>query len=148
MGQKLWLGAVIVAVALIVAVKTGRSTSPASSGCCPELALAPERTSSGQAVLPPVGKPAYVLVHSTMCIPCKQMDKTAKAVVPRFRGKVQYLDVLIDRPQDSALVKRLKVSLIPTSVFLGSDGKELGRVVGVIKPDDLTKRLQALAGEN
>lgn len=89
--------------------------------------------------------PVWILVHSTMCQSCKVMERTASKVMPAFKGRVQFVDVLVDAPENKDLVRRLKVSVIPTSIFLYGSGKTAARLEGVVlTPEELSKGLSAL----
>lgn len=137
MKNRFLLIAVILAAVVIVTAKGQRSPQKCATGCLPMVASPRIQA----------GKPAWVLIHSSLCIPCKQMEKTAAAVMPGWSDKVQFVDVLVDRPQDQKLMQKYKVSLIPTSVFLDKNGKEISRFVGVIKKDDLNKKFARMIGK-
>ncbi len=150
MNNRLWILGIVAAIAALAVVKSMEPRQSSGSACCPPLdaASAPQTAPAPEAG--PVleeGKPAWVLAHSDMCQQCQQMSKIAADVVPDFKDNVQFLDVKVDSPSGQPLAKKLKVSVIPTSIFLDANGKEVERKVGLIPAGELRRKLSALSGE-
>jgi thioredoxin 1 len=76
------------------------------------------------------------------CKFCKIMKARLTAVAPDYMGKVRivYINVNVERD----LVKIFRVTLIPTLVFIGRDGKEVSRNIGAMEENDLRKKLNDL----
>lgn len=90
-------------------------------------------------------RPVMVFMHSTDCIPCKEMTGIVEQVYPSFAQQVALVDVNVYDRANAALLQSLGLRVIPTSVFFDRQGQ--GRqVMGVIPPDELRSQLQALAG--
>ena len=76
--------------------------------------------------------PAWLFVHSPVCHTCQQMEKVYQKLEPFFAGKVEFVKVDINSPADQDLVRRFNVRLVPTSVFIASDGKVMAKKIGAI----------------
>jgi thiol:disulfide interchange protein DsbD len=75
-------------------------------------------------------KPMLIDFETTWCGPCKQMDQwvyNADLVVAK---SVSLVSVKVDGDDNRDLVKQFKVNAYPTIILVGSDGKELRRLVG------------------
>ena len=153
MRQRLLILGVIAAIAALSAVKSFGPDRAASSSCCPglppvhESLTAPKPGGSGAPDAIPSGKPVWVLAHSDWCAQCQEMSKIAGKVAPAFAGQVEFLELKVDDPRRQDLVRELNVSVIPTSIFLDSRGREVDRVLGVIPEPELKRRLQSLSEE-
>lgn len=90
-------------------------------------------------------KPVMVFMHSTDCIPCKEMSGIVAQVYPAFAQQVALVDVNVYDPANEQLMHDLSLRVIPTSVFFDRQGQSRP-VMGVIPPDELRSQLQALAG--
>jgi len=90
-------------------------------------------------------KTIWLLIHSTMCIPCKEMEQTARELEPEFKGKIVFVSAIVDDPKADAVLKKYKIELIPTSFFINSDGKVVKKVVGAIPKAELRRKLRELA---
>ncbi len=150
MNNRLWILGIVAAIAALAVVKSmeprqfvrkcllsssGRGHRPRRPHPRPRLGRCWKR----QARL--------VLAHSDMCQQCQQMSKIAADVVPDFKDNVQFLDVKVDSPSGQPLAKKLKDSVIPTSIFLDANGKEVERKVGLIPAGERRRKLSALSGE-
>lgn len=76
--------------------------------------------------------PAWLFVQSPVCQTCQQMEKVYKKLEPGFAGKVEFVKVDINSPVEQDLVRRFNVRLVPTSVFIGSDGKVVAKKIGAM----------------
>ena len=79
------------------------------------------------------------------CKNCKIMKTRLTKIAPEYEGKVRivYINVNVERD----LIKLYRVTLIPTLVFIGRDGKESSRFVGAMEENDLKKKLNDLQGK-
>ncbi len=152
MRQKLLILGVIAAMAALSAVKN-IGPQQASSSCCPglpadqELHAPSQAAQKSSALAIPEGRPVWVLAHSDWCAQCQEMSKIASKVAPQFAGKVAFVELKVDDPEQQDLVKDLKISVIPTSVFLNANAAEIDRVLGVIPEAQLKAKLRSLSEE-
>jgi len=85
---------------------------------------------------------------TTWCGWCKVLDRETFSndkVQVFLKGKTVAIKVDGDKEKD--LVKKYKVEGYPTLVFLGNDGKEVGRIVGYKPPDKFMKDVESFTGK-
>lgn len=86
-------------------------------------------------------KVEFVELGSVNCIPCKKMQPIMKSIEEKYKGqvKVTFHDVW----KDDAPAKKYRIDLIPTQVFLDSNGIEITRHQGFYPEDEIDKFLQS-----
>lgn len=84
----------------------------------------------------------YALFHSTDCIPCKQMEKTAAEVMPAYKNKIVFVDVNVYDPINTALLRRMGLRVIPTNYIFDRTG-QYKRIEGAIPAETLRAELDA-----
>ncbi|MBN2584500.1 MAG: thioredoxin fold domain-containing protein [Planctomycetes bacterium] len=86
----------------------------------------------GKPAVERTGVPKLVDLGSTECIPCKLMAPALEEIKKEFAGKlaVEFADV--GKRENVALARQYGIRLIPTQVFLDTEGKELWRHEGFI----------------
>lgn len=84
----------------------------------------------------------YALFHSTDCIPCKQMEKTAAEVLPAYKGKIIFVDVNVYDPINTPLLRRMGLRVIPTNYIFDRTGQHK-RIEGAIPAETLRAELDA-----
>lgn len=89
------------------------------------------------------GKLIFAFIHSTNCQSCIDMMQTVAVVYPEFKDQIALVDVDVYDPLNESLLQRVKVSYIPTQIFIDSTG-EGTIVVGAMTIDDLRKSLNEL----
>ncbi len=84
------------------------------------------------------GVPKMLEVGSDTCRPCKMMIPIIDKLTVELNGKldVEFINVRTD--PDAA--EPYKVSLIPTQIFIGPDGKEMFRHTGFFPMEDILKK--------
>lgn len=90
-------------------------------------------------VAPTKAKPiiTFIELGSTTCIPCKQMKEVMAKVEAKYGSQVlvEFYDVNKDKSAD----EKYNVKLIPTQVFLDSNGKEFFRHEGYYPETEIDK---------
>ena len=83
----------------------------------------------------------FVELGSVNCIPCRQMQPVMSSIEKKYKGlvKVTFFDVW----KDNAPAKKYGIDLIPTQVFLDSQGKEITRHQGFYAEEEIDKFLQS-----
>lgn len=90
------------------------------------------------------GKPVLLKFGSGKCIPCVEIEENIKMVQPEYEGRVVFVIVDVNDPQEQNLVNQYGIQTIPTTYFLGKDGSVVNNIVGVIEPAQLKQQLDAL----
>ncbi|KAH8387353.1 hypothetical protein KR093_006500 [Drosophila rubida] len=65
--------------------------------------------------------------YATWCGPCKEIEKTVKALARQYAGKVIFLKVNVDKYDE--LVQRYRVRSMPTFIFIKGN-RRLGCIIG------------------
>lgn len=87
-------------------------------------------------------KVTFVELGSVKCIPCKMMQPIMKDIEKEYGGDVDVVFHDVWTPEGEPYAKKFGIRIIPTQVFLDSEGKEFFRhegyypkneIVGVLK---------------
>ncbi len=130
--MKLWKGALVVALFVVVVGVFVTSYSRRSSG----------PAATGASLASASGLPRLVDLGSTTCIPCKLMASVLEDLRKEYAGKMQ-VD-FIDVNQNQEAIEQFGISVIPTQVFLDPSGKELFRHEGFFAKDDILAKWREL----
>jgi thioredoxin 1 len=158
-GSKIALVIVLVVIVAVLGLKSARKEPAAPDNAAasasatrqdtaeetPEADLSPARRALAEAK--EQGRPALLCIHSKTCIPCKAMEALLREIDPEFKGRVPFVKVLVDDPQEQSLVEEYQIELIPTTFLLDRHGKQVQKRVGVWPKEELVAELKRLAGE-
>ena len=113
---------------------------PALGGCDATHADGPAAGSPKQVTAQKI--PRLVDLGAGKCIPCKAMAPILEGLRTEFAGRmdVQFIDVW----KDPDAGKAHGISIIPTQIFYGADGKELARHQGFMDRDAILAQWKAL----
>lgn len=86
--------------------------------------------------------PTLLDFGSTTCEPCKTMFPILNSIEEKYQEKlvVKFINVY----SDSKNTKKYNIRIIPTQIFLNSDGKVLYRHEGVLYEDEIIEKLNEL----
>ena len=85
--------------------------------------------------------PVLVDFYATWCGPCKMMAPILEQVNQQIKGKLRIVKIDTDRyPQ---LASRYNIEALPTLVLF-KNGEPVGRIEGVIQPQQLEERLNSI----
>jgi thiol-disulfide isomerase/thioredoxin len=87
----------------------------------------------------PLGKPTMIQFGKTECVWCEHMAPYFKDIKAEYpKTPIYYVNTDLD------VVGMIKYNVIvlPLSVFLDADGKEVGRVEGYLMPDKIMALLE------
>ena len=87
-------------------------------------------------------KVTFVELGSITCIPCKMMQPVMKAIEKEFGSQVKILFHDVWTPQGKQDGMKYNIRVIPTQVFLDSDGKEYFRHEGFFPREEVVKVLK------
>ena len=85
------------------------------------------------------GNPTIAEFGRGTCIPCKQMKPILEDLAREYEGRLNVL--IVDVDEYAALTRQYGIMVIPTQIFLGKDGKEASRHVGLFPKEDIIAEL-------
>ncbi len=87
-------------------------------------------------------KVTFVELGSVNCIPCKQMQPVMKAIEEKYGDQINVIFYDVWKEDQKKYSKQYGIKLIPTQVFLDSNGKEFHRHEGFYPEAEIDKILQ------
>lgn len=91
---------------------------------------------------PPAAKPALWDFGMGMCAPCIQMEKVLAAIKGKYGDQIEVRLVMAEK--EKPLFQQYKIMVVPTQVFLDTNGKEVDRHMGFIPEEALVEKLKQL----
>jgi thiol-disulfide isomerase/thioredoxin len=91
------------------------------------------------------GKPAYAIFYGEGCFNSKRQARRTVDLYEKYKGKVQFVVVDLDRPRSPAqeeLVKKFYKGYIPHVVVLNRDGKTAYSASGEVESAEISKLLE------
>lgn len=89
-------------------------------------------------------EPAYILFHSSTCLPCQEMEKIVEEVILSFEEKITFIDINVYDQSEQELINQFRIQAIPTSIFIDKKGEIEDVRIGVIPKDHLSNLLDNL----
>lgn len=92
------------------------------------------------------GKPQIIKFSSTMCLECKEVEKVFKELMPKYSDKIDYSEIIVDNRDDmkNSMIKKYKVTLVPTIIMLNSDGSQYKRIEGALPESEMEQYIKGL----
>jgi len=84
-------------------------------------------------------KVTFIELGADRCIPCRMMQPIMREIAEEFAGQVQV--VFYDVWKDPKPARKYRIRLIPTQVFIDTNGKEFSRHVGFFPKKEILKLL-------
>ncbi|MFC1958909.1 thioredoxin family protein [Chloroflexota bacterium] len=88
------------------------------------------------------GKPTLAEFGRGICIPCKEMKPILEELSIEYKGKLDVVIVEVDDNVD--LTRQFGIMMIPTQIFLDSDGEEVFRHVGFYPKEEIIVQLKKM----
>ena len=88
-------------------------------------------------------KVTFVELGSVNCIPCKQMQPVMKAIEEKYGEQIEIVFYDVWQKDQKHFAIDYKIQLIPTQVFLDSEGKEFYRHEGFFPEQEIHTLLQS-----
>jgi len=91
------------------------------------------------------GKPAYAIFYGEGCFNSKRQARRTVDLYEKYKGRVQFVVVDLDRPRSPAqeeLVKKFFKGRIPHVVVLNRDGKTAYSASGEVESGEISKLLE------
>ncbi|MDL2319697.1 thioredoxin family protein [Alistipes sp. OttesenSCG-928-B03] len=95
-------------------------------------------------------KMLFIDFYADWCGPCKKMVADVfpdESLGEYFRERIVAMQLNTEAPENQDLVKRFKITSIPTLVFLSPDNKVLSQTSGAMSVDGLMRQAQVASGE-
>jgi thiol-disulfide isomerase/thioredoxin len=105
-----------------------------------EAALSKE-SSLGQFLLNS-SKPAVIKFYAEWCSTCKKYDPSYREVSAKMGNVVDFYEINVDDNQYKELLKQLKISRIPETVFINLERTNVTKKLGSISRDKLEKLIE------
>ena len=92
-------------------------------------------------------KPVVIDFSSQLCLECKELAKTLDPIEKNYTNKIVFKKVIINTatPEEEALMKKYKVTVVPTLVFLDKKGNVYKRTEGALPKQELEGYLNQLS---
>src|SRR6202163_124577 len=91
------------------------------------------------------GKPAYAIFYGEGCFNSKRQARRTVELYEKYKGRVQFVVVDLDRPRSPAqeeLVKKFYKGYIPHVVVLNRDGKTAYNASGEVEEGEISRVLE------
>jgi thioredoxin-related protein len=94
-------------------------------------------------------KPTVLDFSSTMCMECKAIAKNLDPLEPQYQDKINFQKIIVNSGGDlnDSLMKKYKVNVVPTLVFLDKNGKIVRRTEGSMPKSELKGYLDKLVND-
>ncbi len=91
-------------------------------------------------------KPQIIKFTSSMCLDCQEMNKLMKEVYPQYKDKVTLVEIPVQdgKAFTEEQIKKYNITLVPTMIFLDSNGQQVKRVEGAIPKEELVQCIEGL----
>ena len=89
-------------------------------------------------------KPAVLKFYADWCSSCKELQPSYKKVSNIYSSKVDFYEIDIDKKANKALIKELKISRIPETIFVNQARTSLNCKLGVMPEADFSKRIELI----
>lgn len=86
--------------------------------------------------------PVFLEFGSTTCEPCKTMVPITASIEKKYEGKLVFK--FINIYEDIKTSEQYKIRVVPTQIFLNSDGKLMYRHEGVMYEDEIINKLKEM----
>lgn len=87
-------------------------------------------------------KPAVIKFYAEWCSTCKKYDPTYREVREKMGNAVDFFEVNVDDNQYKDLLKQLKISRIPETVFINLERTNVTKKLGSISSEKLEKLIE------
>lgn len=91
-------------------------------------------------------KPQIVKFSSLMCLDCKKLNENIQKVYPKYADKIVLTEIQVQNNDEytNKQIDKYNISLVPTTVIIDRNGKQLDKIEGYIEEADLEKIMKDL----
>ncbi|MBR1425012.1 thioredoxin family protein [bacterium] len=92
------------------------------------------------------GKPQIIKFSSTMCLECQQVERVFQELLPKYKDKIAYTEIIVDSRDDmkNKMIDKYNVTLVPTVIMLNSDGTQCRRLESAVPKEEMEKYIKEL----
>ena len=90
------------------------------------------------------GMPKLIKFSSPMCSDCQKMEVIIDEVDDEYDERVDFVEISVNNNSKEVrdLIRKYNVKLVPTMVFLNSNGEQVARVEGAIPKEQVVYYLE------
>ena len=134
--------ALVVVVAVVLAVKKGKAPPSAGQRGVVPSTPAGAPSEGGEARPASTRLPRLVDLGRGVCIPCKMMAPILEELQEEYAGRA--VIEIVDIGEHPGEATKYKIRVIPTQIFINSEGKEVFRHEGFMPKEDIEAKLKEM----
>lgn len=140
----------VISIMVLLSVTCDKKTEAIAQDCgkCPSASSCDQTESEDEAcatereiLSTEISRITFLELGSTTCIPCKKMEPILESIGKRYSNQIDVIFHDIKKKRDIA--KQYNIRLIPTQIFLDSNGNELFRHEGFFPEENIDEFLQS-----
>lgn len=89
------------------------------------------------------GQPVLLEFQSPYCVGCMAVEPIVKQIEYEYTEELNVVRVNVLEPDAEPLLKQYQFQYTPTFVFIGPQGEEIWRMVGLLDPERVATTLEA-----
>lgn len=87
-------------------------------------------------------KPAIIKFYAEWCSTCKQYQPTYSKIKAQYGEQIDFFEVDVDNKEFKPLIKQLKISRIPETVFINKSRDSVIKKLGAIQETKLVEMME------
>ena len=90
------------------------------------------------------GMPKLIKFSSPMCSDCQKLEEIIDELDDKYDEKVDFIEISVNNNSKEVkeLIRKYDVKLVPTMIFLNSNGEQIARVEGAIPKEQIVQYLE------
>lgn len=89
--------------------------------------------------------PSIKVYTSAMCLDCQKMKSVVKEIEPEYKNRINIISInaLDNKKSIQDEIKQFGIVLVPTIIYINSDGTVRNKTEGYISKDELIKEIES-----
>lgn len=83
----------------------------------------------------------FIELGSMNCIPCKKMQPVMDSIEKRYGSRINVIFYNVMTPEGRPFAEKYRIRVIPTQIFLDTDGKQFFRHEGFLPEKEIVRML-------